>query len=107
MSVSLEYQSVYCRREEIVRPMTLTIIACLVLLAVLSFKIWIKLQIIDVGYDLAKAKQYSTWLDEQRRELELHKSVLLRPDNLIRSVTPKGFQYMKPEQAVVVNFVDG
>jgi hypothetical protein len=57
----------------------------MVLLALLGVKVWAKLEATDLGYSLARERQKTVALDMERRELELQRSVLMRPDSLSRS----------------------
>jgi len=82
MAVYLDYQSVYSRRKPWVCSIRTQILAAAVLLAVLGFRVWIKVESTQLGYQLAEQRQMAIDLDMQRRELELHLSVLTRPDNL-------------------------
>ncbi|RMG40256.1 MAG: hypothetical protein D6719_11370, partial [Candidatus Dadabacteria bacterium] len=42
-------------------------------------KVWIKIEAVNIGYEIAREKKRAVELDMQRRELALQKSVLLRP----------------------------
>jgi hypothetical protein len=44
-----------------------------------------KLEATDLGYQLARERSKTVELDMERRELELQRSVLLRPDSLSKS----------------------
>mgnify|MGYP005726913755 FL=1 len=81
MAVCLDYQIVSTRRETL-RDLQLQLAAAMVLLVVLIFKIWIKVQVTDLGYELARGKRQAVNLDMQLRELELEQSYVLRSDNL-------------------------
>jgi hypothetical protein len=61
----------------------------MVLLALLGVKVWAKLEATDLGYSLARERQKTVALDMERRELELQRSVLMRPDSLSRSAREK------------------
>ncbi len=60
----------------------LHLIAAFVLLAALSFKVWMKVETIELGYKLAKQRELVVQYDMERRDLELQLSLLTRPDNL-------------------------
>jgi hypothetical protein len=82
MAVCLQYQSVYVKREAAVVSLRVQVAAAVALLVVLGAKVWMKLEATDVGYQLARARSLTVELDMERRELELQRSVLLRPDSL-------------------------
>jgi hypothetical protein len=82
MAVCLQYQSVYVKREAAVVSLRAQLVAAILLLVVLGAKVWIKLEATDVGYQLARERSRTIELDMERRELELQRSVLLRPDSL-------------------------
>ena len=83
MAVCLDYQSVYSERAPVVVSLKLHVVAGVLLLAALACKVWLKIEITAAGYQLAKARQEMVDLDMERRELELHRSFLLRPDRLL------------------------
>lgn len=100
MAIALDYQTVYYRRRSRVIPLTAHIAAAALLFVVLSFKVWIKIECTEKGYALAKERGKTVSLDMERRELELHKSVLLKADNLImRSKKKLGLDSLNPSQA--------
>jgi hypothetical protein len=85
MAVCLQYQSVYVRREAAVVSLRVQVAAAVALLVVLGAKVWVKLEATDVGYQLARERSRTVAFDMERRELELQRSVLLRPDSLTMS----------------------
>ena len=85
MAVCLQYQSVYVRREAKAVSARTQFLAGMAILAVFGARVWAKLEVTDLGYQLAQARQQTVELDMERRELELQRSVLLRPDSLARS----------------------
>ena len=100
MAVCLDYQAVYCRNSKISISVRTQLITALLLLAALSTKVWIKIESTDIGYRLAKERQTTISLDMERRELELARSVLLRPDTLTRMSKERlGLDLLRPEQA--------
>lgn len=100
MAVCLDYQSVYCRRSSVAISVKAQLIAAVFLLLALSAKVWIKIESTDIGYRLAKERQTTIDLDMQRRELELARSVLLRPDNLTKMTKARlGLGSLRPDQA--------
>lgn len=85
MAVCLQYQSVYVKREAAVVSLRVQVVAAVALLVVLGARVWVKLEATDVGYQLARERARTVELDMERRELELQRSVLLRPDSLTTS----------------------
>lgn len=85
MALCLNYQAVYIRRSAAVASTRMHVLGAVALLAALSAKVWIKLESTDLGYALARERQQTVDLDMERRELELQRSVLLRPDNLTKA----------------------
>ena len=103
MSVSLQYQTVYCPREKVVKPATWTFLSVLLLLLVLVFKIWVKVSIVDLGYEIALVKKNSEAVLMQIRELELQKSVLLRQDKIQSEAEKIGLEKLDPARVILVN----
>lgn len=100
MGVALDYQTVYRCRQRTIVSVKAQLLAAVLLVAALAFKVWIKIEKTDLGYQLAKVQQRTVELDMQRRELELERSVLLRPDNLARAAAQElGLKPLKPSQA--------
>lgn len=89
MAVCLQYQSVYVKREAARVSGKVQLLGAVALLALLAVKVWAKLEATDVGYSLARERQKTVALDMERRELELQRSVLMRPDSLSRSAREK------------------
>ena len=85
MAVCLQYQSVYVRREARTISAKAQVVAAVAILGVLGARVWAKLEATDLGYQLAQARQQTVELDMERRELELQRSVLMRPDSLAKS----------------------
>jgi hypothetical protein len=90
MAVCLQYQSVYVKREATAVSLRVQIATAVALLLVLGARVWVKLEVTDVGYQLARERSKTIELDMQRRELELQRSVLLRPDSLSASAQQMG-----------------
>lgn len=100
MAVCLDYQSVYGRREGVVISVRMQIGLAVLLVGVLAVKVWARAEITSVGYDLGKERQRAVGLDLERRELELERSVLLRPDVLEREARSRlGLQPLRSQQA--------
>ncbi len=85
MAVCLQYQSVYVKREATRVSGKVQLLGAFVLLGLLGVKVWAKLEATDLGYTLARERQKMVTLDMERRELELQRSVLMRPDSLAKS----------------------
>ncbi len=82
MAICLDYQRVYYRKRRLAVSNRTRILAVALLLFALVSKVWIKIETTSIGYDLAEARKVALALDMERRELELKRSLLLRPDNL-------------------------
>lgn len=105
MAVCLDYQSVYYQREGLVSIWSLTLAASVLLLLALSFRVWIKIESTEIGYELAAAQQEAIELDMERRDFELQLSLLLRPDNLTPLAAKKlGLSTLDPEQARKITY---
>jgi hypothetical protein len=89
MAVCLQYQSVYVKREAARVSGKVQLCGAVILLALLGAKVWAKLEATDLGYSLARERQKMVALDMERRELELQRSVLMRPDSLAKSAREK------------------
>ena len=99
MAVCLEYQSVYASRRESAVSLKFHVFAALLLLAALVTRVTLKIQATQVGYAIAHERARTVELDMERRELELERSVLLRPDSLIRAARKLGLEPLNVEQA--------
>jgi hypothetical protein len=87
------YQDIYSDRVIVVRPWSCTLIATFILLFVLAFKVWVHMHSTDIGYRLGEARALHNDLDMQRRDLELQKSVLLRPHDLAQAANQRLAMY--------------
>ena len=85
MAVCLDYQAVYARRKTSASTLKTHLLASMVLMIAFTTRVWVKLESTEAGYRLARERQLTVELDMKRRELELKRSVLLRPDNLARA----------------------
>lgn len=100
MAICLEYQAVYADRRSVKVSLRSQILAAMVLLAALGTKVWLKLEITDLGYQIAQEREQTVTLDMERRELELQHSVLMRPDRLAGSAKVRlGLKTLNPAQA--------
>jgi hypothetical protein len=82
MAVCLQYQSVYVKRDQAVVSIRAQVAAAVALLLVLGMRVWVKLEATDIGYQVAQQRGRTVSLDMERRELELERAILLRPDTL-------------------------
>ena len=100
MAVCLEYQSIYAPRRAVAVSVRMQIIAGSCLLLALLGKVWVKIEATEVGYQLAKEQRQTVELDMQRRELELQRSILLRPDQLRAAAASRlKLQPLNPQRA--------
>lgn len=101
MAIALDYQTVYCANHARSRSLRWHAIAALLLVCSLATKIWVKLEITDLGYQLSSEKSRSMALDMERRELELQRSVLLREDRLTASAAER-LRFSVPQKAQIL-----
>lgn len=105
MAICLDYQAVYCVRQETGVSMRAQIFAALILLVALSAKIWIKVVNTDLGYQLARERNKTVTLDMERRELELQLSVMMREDNLVQMAKERlGLARLDGKQALRLRY---
>lgn len=76
------------------------VLAASALLLALAFRIWVKVEKTDLGYELARERNSTIQLDMDRRELELQLSVVKRPDHLRKEAKRLNLQPLSPSQAV-------
>lgn len=100
MSVCLDYQTVYTKRRSLAVSVRVQVVAALVLMVALAFKVWMRIECTNLGYQIAKERQLTMQLDMERRELELQLSVLKRTDRLaLKASRELGLQPLDPRQA--------
>ena len=105
MAVCLRYQSVYVRREATVVSAKFQLIAAFALLGVLAVRVSSKLESTDLSYQLARERQLTVSLDMEKRELDLQRSLLLRPDSLARSARERvGLVDHRPSQTIKISY---
>jgi hypothetical protein len=105
MAVCLQYQSVYVKREAAVVSLRVQVVTALALLLVLGARVWVKLQATDTGYQLARERSKTVELDMERRELELQRSILLRPDSLNSSARKMaGLEEHRAERTIRIGY---
>jgi hypothetical protein len=105
MAVCLQYQSVYVRRSSAAVSKRVQLVVAGALLSVLALRVWVKLEVTDIGYHLAHERQRTVILDMERRELELQLSVLKRPDTLVRIAHEKlGLVEHQPAQTLKIAY---
>ena len=79
------------------------VLAAAILLAALSFKIFLKMETTTLGYQLAAQKRITQELDQKKRDLGLKLSLLLRRDHLQGAAEQElGMKKMDPRQAVIL-----
>lgn len=107
MAVYLDAQAIYVRRKPLHVSLRLQAFVAALLLVTLAAKVWIKVEITDVGYQIGHEQDRAVALDMERRELELERSVLLRPDVLSRAAKSRlGMQPMNPSQVLSLGASD-
>jgi hypothetical protein len=85
MAICLQHQAVFQEKKSLFISVRAQFFIGLILVLALSFKIWVKLCITEVGYEVARLRQAIVELSEEKQELELQRSILRRPDHLSRS----------------------
>jgi len=104
-ALCLDFQSVYCQKQEKLSSWSWTLAASIVLLLALAFKVWVGISITAVGYELARERERAVSGDMERREYELQLSVLLRPDNLEkRAREVLEFEKLDPKKARKISY---
>ncbi|MCB0330647.1 MAG: cell division protein FtsL [Bdellovibrionales bacterium] len=103
MSVCLEYQSVYLDRFASKSKTRTHLIAVLLLAVSLSYKVWLKLETVELGYRIAELREETQMLNYERQELELQLSVATRTDLLSkRAYEELNLRAPNPDQIVRV-----
>lgn len=98
VAIAISSRKVYVR--SLPMRLHLELAAAISLLAVLAFRVWLKVEATDMGYELAHARQHAIELDMKRRELDLALSVLQRSETIqSRAKHELGLQAMDPRQA--------
>ncbi len=100
MSISLQYQTVYCPRERVMKPVTAWALSISLLIVVCIFKISLKASAVEYGYDLADYKKLNQTMIKEKNELELQKAILLRADHFKAKALALGMQNISPKQIV-------
>jgi cell division protein FtsB len=78
-----------------------TIALGLVLVGLCLVQVWVRLQVVDVGYQLSAARQMQERLEQQRRELEVELAMLRDRAHLAELAT-KRLGMHEPEKGQVV-----
>ena len=105
MEACLGFQSIYQCAVKEKSSLRTQIILGLLLFVALAVKVWIKLEVTDIGYKLAAETSTAIEFDMERRDLELQLSVIKRPDNLTRMAEERlGLKELNPEQARKIRF---
>jgi cell division protein FtsB len=79
-----------------------TIALGLVLLGLCIVQVWLRLQVVDVGYQLSAARQMQQRLEQQRRELEVELA-MLRDRAHLGELATKRLGMRDPEKGQVVD----
>jgi cell division protein FtsB len=78
-----------------------TITLGLVLVALCMVQVWLRLQVVDIGYQLSAARQMQERLEQQRRELEVELA-MLRDRAHLAALAQKRLGMRDPEKGQVV-----
>ena len=79
-----------------------TLALMLVLLGLCIVQVWLRLQVVDVGYQLSAARQMQQRLEQQRRELEVELA-MLRDRTHLGELATKRLGMRDPEKGQVVD----
>ena len=97
MEATLGFQSIYQCANTKKTSLRNQILLGLLLFVALAVKVWIKLEVTDIGYKLAEARNTAIEQDMNRRDLELQLSILKRPDNLASMASERlGLKALNP-----------
>lgn len=99
MAVCLEYQAVYLDRNQALTSIRRKFLAAALLFSVLLGRVWVKIETTSLGYSLAREHDITVALENEKSELELKKSVLLRRDVLTAEGTKLGLKPLSYRQA--------
>jgi hypothetical protein len=103
MAVCLQVQSVFVGSDQRRLSARWNVVAGVALFAALALRVWTQLEVTELQRQLSQERQLTVTLDMERRELELQRSLLLRPDSLARSAREKnGLVEHAPHQTVKV-----
>ncbi len=78
-----------------------TIALGLVLVALCMVQVWLRLQVVDIGYQLSAARQMQDRLEQQRRELEVELA-MLRDRGHLAALAQKRLGMHEPDKGQVV-----
>jgi cell division protein FtsL len=78
-----------------------TIAMGLVLVALCMVQVWVRLQVVDVGYQLSAARQMQQRLEQQHRELEVELA-MLRDRTHLAELATKRLGMHEPDKGRVV-----
>ena len=78
-----------------------TIAMGLVLVALCMVQVWVRLQVVDVGYQLSAARQMQQRLEQQHRELEVELA-MLRDRTHLAELASKRLGMHEPDKGRVV-----
>jgi len=78
-------------------------LAAFLFAAALGAKVWVRLEMTDLGYNLAEERKATVQLDMNRREAELKLSILHRRDHLLKMANDRlGLELPTATQVVEV-----
>lgn len=92
MSFSLEAQTVYSEERNYFSEIILFVVFAALILAVYTFYLKIKVENTDLAYEIAAVKKHNTYLISQKKELELQKTFLMRPDYIQKKALALGYR---------------
>ncbi len=99
MSVCLEYQSVFYDRSNFQVSLRVKLFAACIILCALLFRVWIKVNVTDFGYEIARERERAVALDMELRDLKLQESILFQSDNLKKLASQRlGLAPVQPGQ---------
>jgi len=78
-----------------------TITLGLVLVGLCMVQVWLRLQVVDIGYQLSAARQMQERLEQQRRELEVELA-MLRDRSHLAELAAKRLGMHEPDKGQVV-----
>ena len=83
------------------RPAKQYIVLALIVLLVALVQVWIRLQVVKVGYEMSGTKQLIRSLEGERQALEMEWSALTAPGRLaVQAAKQLGMSAPQPEQIV-------
>jgi hypothetical protein len=99
MAICLEYQAVYLDRNQALTSIKRKFLAASLLFCVLLGRVWVKIETTSLGYSIAREHDNTVSLENEKSELELKRSVLLRRDVLAQEGMKLGLKPLSYRQA--------